>query len=194
MANSTSLEPQSAIDHHTSHHSRHSKRASDPFLELPDPDSDASSTNASAEGVASQSHSKSAFTDLLLTPILMISFLLSLDFVDRNNQAWRASQRYTSSRSFWSFFNSPQPYQDPRETTWKHSNVPGGQTGALPGSVPGSSRKATRPQRTTRKIAKLEISDALEMRGTMIAAMCIWAVVCLTASLWTLKKFYMWLA
>ncbi|KAK5240749.1 hypothetical protein LTR16_010220, partial [Cryomyces antarcticus] len=53
----------------------------------------------------------------------------------------------------------PEPYQDPTDSTWQQNQ---------PGDVPGGKR-TWYSHKKHRKMMKLELTDAFEMRGRMIA-------------------------
>ncbi|KAF2708551.1 hypothetical protein K504DRAFT_356162, partial [Pleomassaria siparia CBS 279.74] len=121
-------------------------------------------------------------TRILWTPIIFTSFLISLFLVNRSDRARRTASRAhpSSSRSStWSYprylsprlWIDPEPYQDPDEYTWSGRTTTS-DSGAhyAPHSAlnPTSNNKAkSQSWHLNKKIsdmAKLEISDALEMR------------------------------
>ena len=121
-------------------------------------------------------------TQIILTPILFTSFLLSLFLINRSDRARRTQEH--RAPSILSYFSpaawiDPEPYQDPNDTTWERR----GSTShykphsALNPSQPGSQkdgRNGTKKRRSWHlhkkigKVAKLEVSDAFEMRGRVI--------------------------
>lgn len=187
----------------STHHSasrRHKKRESDPFLELPD--SIIPPPDAPSKGEADTDKNESLLTKIFLTPVLMVSFLLSISFVDHQQRAWRLSQHYLapaswfSSISIWSWID-PEPYQDPQDSTWnqgrddvEHHDVPAG------GGVPEALRPDDHQWHTNkkhRKMAKMEVGDAFEMRDAVLAMMAVCAIICLASLIWMLRTAYRWL-
>ncbi|KAK5164083.1 uncharacterized protein LTR77_010174 [Saxophila tyrrhenica] len=154
--------------HSTRRHHRN-KKGSDPFLELAadDAPTDRPSVDAAHEGASGDS--TSTFADLVLAPLTMVSFLLSLFLVDRQQRAWRLSQHSIASHeSLWSRLThlswlDPQPYQDYRNSTWQRD-----ERGASAQMVPEPAFQRWYSRKKHRAVAKLEIGDALEMRKTVL--------------------------
>lgn len=117
----------------------------------------------------------------------MITFLLSLFLVDRQQRQWRLSQRAPGPASFWRRLTGlpaldPQPYapdQDPDSSAWQSTNHQG-------------ERAAIRKKH--RAIAKLEIEDAFKMRGRVLVALIAWTFFGLVAFVYALGRLYSWLA
>jgi hypothetical protein len=119
----------------------------------------------------------------------MISFVLSLFLIDRQQRQWRLSQHISSSRPSWwtratHWSYDPQPYQD-QNSTWQRHDKPGQQN--------DHSHRAWFARKQHRAIAKMEIGDALEMRNRVIVALAAWAVVGLAALYYATKALYGWL-
>lgn len=125
----------------------------------------------------------------------MVSFLLSLVVVDRQQRAWRLSQHAPHPDSFWSRFSlwtwihDPEPYQDPQDTTWQHGKHHEQHT-TIQGNVPipgkasdGNERWYTRKKH--RKMARLEITDAFSMQGKMALLLIFWALLGLIVVVWS---------
>ncbi|KAJ4301153.1 hypothetical protein N0V90_003243 [Kalmusia sp. IMI 367209] len=157
--------------------------ASDPILSQPPP-SPANDAELPEEPL---------YRRIIVTPFLFTSFLLSLFLIDTRNAITR-----TKNSTFFSFLN-PEPYQDPLDTTWArrgsttHVKPP---DSLNPDQRPGTEKKKRRSwhlHKKIRKIAKLEVSDAFEMRGRVMIAMIVvilttvYAVSCLFR--WILSKF-----
>lgn len=112
----------------------------------------------------------------------MVSFLLSLFLVDRQHRSWRKAQHSTASESIWtrlmhpSWLVDPQPYQDSRNSTWKRDD-----SGTKPKMVPEPTYQGWYSRKKHRAVAKMEIGEALEMRGRVVLALAAWAVVGLFA-------------
>lgn len=188
---------------------RHKKQLSDPFLDLgdaktpiPTPSPPSSPTNEPAEpkeplltrvriyallaplGPKTYAH---AHKQIILTPLLFTSFLLSLFLVNRSDRARRhtSSSRSSTLLSYFSPYAwiDPEPYQDPTNSTWERR---GSTTHVAPhdaisprdaDSDAAQQKKEKQKQRSwhlnkkIRKVARLEISDAFEMRGRVMLGM-----------------------
>ncbi|CAO2648923.1 Nn.00g098720.m01.CDS01 [Neocucurbitaria sp. VM-36] len=159
---------------------RRRKKKSDPFEELPItpiPSPPSSPPNELAE-------EEPLLTKIILTPLYFISFIFSLFIVNYRDRARRTKSH--SSHSFLSYLYpstwlDPEPYQDPDDSTWGRSSSaghvePNDAIGPRKdkGSAGGKKKKKTpwHLNKKIRKIARLEISDALEMRGTILAGIC----------------------
>jgi len=162
---------------------RHKKKKSDPFEELATtpipslPSSPANELNDDQE---------SLLTRIILTPVLFISFLLSLFLVNYRNRA-RRTEAHSPGFSLLTYLApsswlDPEPYQDPDDSTWGRRGTIGhvephdaiGPRPDEPGEEKPKQRKKKKSwhlNRKIRKMAKLEIGDALEMRGRMIVVM-----------------------
>jgi hypothetical protein len=99
----------------------------------------------------------------------MVTFLISLSLVDRQNRHWRLSQHASSPKpawggTHWSNFH-PEPYQDADSSAWGHS------TASRPEPRRTGSFQGWYARKKKGAIAKLEIGDALEMRGRVAMAL-----------------------
>jgi len=170
--------------------SRH-KRASDPFLELegdvvklPDQPSPNDEKDAHAKG-------HSLLADLVLTPINMITLILSLFVVDHQQRQWRQSQHTSGSEPLWSrlahgSWLNPEPYQVSRDTTWQ-SDRPSTST-----HVPDSTFRGWYTRKKHRAMARMELTDALDMRGRVMIALAAWSVLGLCVIAYTMRRLYVW--
>lgn len=105
----------------------------------------------------------------MLTPIYVISFILSLVVVDRQQRQWRLSQHAHRPQAFWErWFSSPEPYQE-SQGTWR----------------PHYSWKR-------RGVAKMQINDVLEMRGRVAVAIAVWSMIALIGSAYAMRRIYFW--
>lgn len=165
---------------------RRHKKKHDPFEELaktPLPSRPATPEDESAE-------EDSLITRIILTPVLFISFLISLCVVNYRNRVRRANAHSHSrtpsvldilTPSSWL---DPEPYQDPDDSTWDRKGVNGhvephdsiGPRERTEGKLQTGARKkrgSWHLHKKIRKVTKLEVSDAFEMRGTIIVIMAI---------------------
>lgn len=169
------------------------QRKSDPFLQLSDdtlkiPDQpNPSSNDENGPSHRSESliadvklasfgqfemHGALTQIQLVLTPINMISFILSLFLVDRQQRQWRLSQHAPpKASSFWLQFGfqNPEPYQDSIGTTW-HPHL--------------SWRR--------RGVAKAQMSNVFDMRGRVIVALVAWTLVGFLAVAYVVRRMYHW--
>lgn len=130
---------------------------------------------------------------LILTPLYFTSFLISLFLVNRSDRARRASSASRTSTVFsylWpSAWIDPEPYQDPVDTTWdRRDSAPHVEPHAAisPRQAEDKGkrkRKSWHLHRNIRKVARLEISDAFEMRGRVMLGMLV-VLVGLALALW----------
>jgi hypothetical protein len=115
--------------------------------------------------------------------VLFISFILSLSFVNLRDRAQRTYAH--SSSSFLTYLYpsrwlDPEPYQDPSDSSWGRRGAtthvePNDAIGPKDGEQAESRRKREKKSwhlnKKIRQVAKLEVSDAFEMRGRVIAGM-----------------------
>lgn len=122
----------------------------------------------------------------------MIAFLISLFVVDRRQRQWRVQQHPsghepTSSRwAHWPWLH-PEPYQDTNTGYWQQSATTAAEVspdGAYGGWFAHWKHRA---------IAKLEIGDALALRGRVIVAMLIWLLMASLLATYSFKRTYEWL-
>jgi len=182
-----------AIDTTSPHSSgarrRHKKK--DSALELPDLDQ-IMNQDEHREQCTENDKPDSILRELIITPLLMISFLLSLLYVDREQRLWRVAQRADSSASLWSKSKlslwrwiDPQPYQDPSDTTWQH-------TVASPQSSDIVPTPAWSTRKKHRKIFSMEFQDALKIRGRVMVYMVFWLMTGSVLLFWITKKLFSW--
>lgn len=108
---------------------------------------------------------------LLIAPIVFISFLLSLALVDRQNRDYRAQRAVPTGRlgRLWRLVSSPwydvKEYQYPNETD------------ASVGQAASSETRTWRGMH--RKMARLQVVEAFELRGKVVAVMVVLVTVVL---------------
>jgi hypothetical protein len=117
----------------------------------------------------------------------MISFLLSLYVVDGQQRAWRVSQHQHHGRPQWKWtWWNAEPYQS-HDSTWQHA-VP-----AITTLLDGASANVPAPavhtetwhtRKKHRKMAKLSISDAFNMRESMAFTLIAVGLLALIAVAW----------
>ncbi|KAF2842911.1 hypothetical protein M501DRAFT_38574 [Patellaria atrata CBS 101060] len=153
----------------------------DPFFKLPvtPPRSSSASSYASPEldvATLDDQQEDSLLTRVIVAPFLFISFLVSLFIVDRNHRLYRASSHPSNippSNSLWTRISSawnPEPYQDPANSTW---NVRQDQGWFV--------------RKKHRKVTKLQLDQALEMRGRVMIAIVGIVVVSFLLGAWGIK-------
>ena len=113
------------------------------------------------------------FLQIIVTPFLFVSFLISLFLVDTQNAITR-----TKNSTLFNFLD-PDPYQDPGDSKWDRR---GSTTHVMPPDALNPDqrrgkdkrkRKSWHLHKKIRKIARLEISDAFEMRRRVMVAMAV---------------------
>jgi hypothetical protein len=120
----------------------------------------------------------------------MVTFIISLFLIDRQNRHWRLSQHASSPkpawRTHWSSFH-PEPYQDADSSAWVHS------TSSRPEPRRTGSFQGWYARKKKGAIAKLEIGDALEMRGRVALALFAWSFLGVVAFSYATRLVYIWL-
>jgi len=166
--------PASARRRQKKRHDSFEKLASTP---LPSPPS------SPTQGPVSDTDQESWLARIVFTPVLFISFILSLSFVNLRDRANRA--RAHSSTSVLTYLRPSrwldiEPYQDPDDSSWgrgaaashvePHDTISPKQDDQSNGAT-HKRKKSWHLNKKIRKVAKLEVSDAFEMRGRVIAGM-----------------------
>ncbi|KAI5236528.1 hypothetical protein E4T42_09448 [Aureobasidium subglaciale] len=172
---------------------RHRKRDSDLLAEVPDHAVQLDSEQLSGSGT------DSLYSRIVLGPLTMISFLLSLCVVDSQQRAWRVAQRSDSEPwpwwkklSPWTWWNA-EPYQSPHDTTWQHA-VPAtissddGADGTVPAPAVDTAHWHTRKKH--RKMAKLTVSDAIDMREGMAKTLVTAGLLGMFCVVWLAKHIF----
>ncbi|KAF1814973.1 hypothetical protein P152DRAFT_480087 [Eremomyces bilateralis CBS 781.70] len=194
------------------------KKNSDPFFDNPLVDTTSSGTDVSPStrqsgrsmgqidpSVSSpDDDSDSCLTHLILTPLYFTSFLLSLLLVDRRDREYRVSEHSTPSTPHaWHSRWDPEPYQQPGDSTWQSSHSrpnigPGGK-------VSGRDHEHRRlgkiqtgrwyVREMHRKVMRMEVTEAFEMRGEVMVALVVGMVVLMGIVGWIVWKLWRrWLA
>jgi len=188
-----------AGSHGARRHTRNKK--SDPFLELsndftttaqPNPRSPKGEDGGRED---QQQQRRSLLVDLVLTPLNMVTFILSLFLVDQQQARWRLSQRASTTptwRSQWPYFHA-EPYQDSGTSTWGHSKK-SSSSSDRPAAQRTGSFQGWYARKKKGAIAKLEIGDALEMRSRVLVALIAWTVLGSLALFYAARRVYSWMA
>ena len=126
-------------------------------------------------------------------PLSMISFVVSLFVVERQQRQWRLSQHTSSPDSLWARLThwpwlNPEPYQDSKDTTWKYSDNVAAQ------DTPGTVFRGWYTRKKHRAMAKMEISDAFEMRRRVIFALVAWALLGALGISYVARRMYGWIS
>ncbi|KAF2725484.1 hypothetical protein K431DRAFT_299832 [Polychaeton citri CBS 116435] len=156
--------PTTASKSHRRGHS-HGRTYSDPFLDIKDgigfPREDQSSEGGEDSG---SFWPQALFESFVLTPLTMISFILSLSVVDYGQRQWRTAQHGSHPDSLWMrlFHQQPEPYQSSVDATWNH------QPDAMPTPRSPEANQGWFRQKKHRAMARLEITDAFDMNGRMM--------------------------
>ncbi|KAG9520358.1 hypothetical protein E4T50_15711 [Aureobasidium sp. EXF-12298] len=169
---------------------RHRKRDSDPLAEVPD-----DAVKLEAEQLSSAGPD-TLLSRIILGPLTMISFLLSLCVVDSQQRAWRLAQQADSEPwpwwkklSPWTWWNA-EPYQEPHDSTWQHAvpatNSPEGADGSVP--VPAVNTDHWYTHKKHRKMAKLTVSDALNIREEVAIMLVAAALIGVILIVWLAKR------
>ncbi|KAL9528428.1 hypothetical protein SMMN14_07452 [Sphaerulina musiva] len=178
-------DPKQHVKSHSGRRQSRNKKQPDPFLDLPD-----DVLKQAAAGAASTPSPKSdnqpphsLLVHLFFTPISVISFILSLFLIERQQRQWRYQQQLqlqvqqqqqnpttAQSQSGRWLLSGPEPYQESPETTW-HPRL--------------SWRR--------RGIAKMQISDVLEMKGRVAVALAVWMAVAVGVCAYGIRWLWGWM-
>ena len=110
----------------------------------------------------------------------MITFILSLSLVDYRHRQWRLSQHASSDQAtFWSWFHRA-PFQD-ADGTWKHNDKTVFQN------------PANAVLKKHRAVTKMEVNDAVDIRGRVLAAIVLWSAVLIFVLYFATKRLYGWI-
>ncbi|KIW01656.1 uncharacterized protein PV09_06841 [Verruconis gallopava] len=128
---------------------------------------------------------------LVMMPLISISFLLSLFLVQRSDRARRSSEhpsRQALGSPFWSPFAlqswlSPEPYQDPDDTTWRDAD-------SSQGGSPKPKKRSWYVRKKLRQVGRMQIIDAFELRGVVMIALLALSVLMIVGVGWTFSKAY----
>lgn len=99
----------------------------------------------------------------------MISLLLSLLFVDQQQQ-----KRHEADIRSWS--QRPQPHQVQHDTTWQQSQ----------------DQVDWNKKRRSKTATKLELSDALDLRGRVLIGVILWSAIGMLVAVIATRKLYSW--
>ncbi|KAF2199822.1 hypothetical protein GQ43DRAFT_442149 [Delitschia confertaspora ATCC 74209] len=146
---------------------------------------------------------ESLFTRSVINPVLFLSFLFSLCFVNWRDRVRRTRHNSKVLSYFWpTTWIAPEPYQDPSSSAWGRRDSVLSLNGSGGGHVEpeGVLKNAGRKEKGTgeegkrwylhrkiRKVSKLEIGDALEMRGRVIVGMVVGVVMMLVGVVVSLR-------
>ncbi|KAF2441238.1 hypothetical protein P171DRAFT_92584 [Karstenula rhodostoma CBS 690.94] len=169
---------------------RHKKNkgSDDPFLRLGHPaNQPLTASPPSSPPNGADVPEEPLYKRIILTPFLFTSFLVSLFLIDTQNAVSRAKNSGLVS------FRDPEPYQYSHDSRWgrhgstSHVKPP---DSLNPGQRSGTRKRKRRSwhlHRKIRKIAKLEISDAFEMRGRVMVAMIVILLMALYAGWYSFR-------
>lgn len=135
-----------------------------------------------------------AALQLVLVPLNMITFIISLILVDEQERRWRLSQR-ADSASIWHTLthwssSHPAPYQDEGTSAWSHRS----HSSTAPAAHHPTTFSGWYYRKKKGAIARLEIGDALDMRGRVLVALIAWAFLGTLALYYAMRRGYNWIA
>lgn len=115
--------------------------------------------------------------------------------IDQQHSQWRLSQHASRTDTFWfrlthwSWLN-PEPYQDSQDGTWKHKP-----NASAPIGHPSNDNtyQGWYTRKKHRAVAKMEMSDAFEMRKRVVAAIIAWTLLGLFGITYAIKQMFGWL-
>jgi hypothetical protein len=135
----------------------------------------------------------------LLSPLLFVSFLISLFLVERRDRAYRVSQHPDAApRSLWSRYSplnwiDPEPYQDSTDRTWRREDTDATRRNPATDGRPHTPKKENRSWfrgKKHRAVAKMEFSDAIEGWGKVQATIVGAGLVVLSALVWAFIRWF----
>ena len=186
------------------------RKPRDPFLDLPDA-SDSSrptsrdgrppGTSSSFDGTHDDDDASSSLLNTLIyMPLAAVSFIVSLTLVEYRNRRYRARQHADHSATWFArlvdFFD-PEPYARHRSPTKDVASLRRQDTDSSATTTTTSGDEAAQTGRrrwfATKKrsaMARMQVGDALEMRGR-VAALLVFAVVLgLIGSAWGVSRLF----
>lgn len=122
---------------------------------------------------------------LVVAPLSMISFLLSLFVIDQRNQTWRMAQ-HSNPETIWArlssfFFFPPQSQPYPAD---------GRSEARQKGTWSDDSHASWYLHTKRRAMAKLEISDAFELRGRVVVALFVAMLLLIVSAVYGMRHLY----
>lgn len=124
----------------------------------------------------------------------MVTFIVSLFLVDRQNRQWRLSQHASGPEPIWKTpwpnFHA-EPYQDADSSAWGHKNSDN--SSKRPELRERASFQGWFARKNKSAIAKLEIGDAFEMRSRVALALIAYTVLGILALVYAVRRVYIWL-
>ncbi|GAB7366337.1 hypothetical protein MBLNU230_g8137t1 [Neophaeotheca triangularis] len=188
MSSTSSSQPQSLKQHR---HRFHKQRENDPFLNLPNDDNPLTKlpSNRCPPPSSPEAETKSQnppepqsfLLEFLLTPLNMLSLLLSLYWVDYRQRSWRNSQRSNPSPNPGVWLLNPEPYRQAPS-----SSTSAGDGGGIEDDAKVFGGWYRRKKH--RALARLEFGEALEVRGRVLVAMAVWGVLGLGGVGWVVCR------
>ncbi|KAL1304633.1 hypothetical protein AAFC00_003597 [Neodothiora populina] len=176
------------MEHKARRLSGHHKRASDPFIEL----SDNILSLDDADSKRDDELKNSLYEKALVVPITMISFLLSLCFVTRQERAWRVAQHDNGAASWIRRWFYSEPYQDLNSPTAQSGSCKGTDvSAALHASLPAGAEDSENWytwRKKHRKMAKLQLKNAFAMQHTVAMILVAGALFSLIFVVWALRR------
>ncbi|KAK4996868.1 hypothetical protein LTR66_003621 [Elasticomyces elasticus] len=161
------------------------KRHSDPFFDM----SRSPSPHDAVQIAAEESSSRQlTLMQAVMTPFLMVSFLWSLFLVDHRNRRWRVAQHSQTTGPSWLprldvlAWMDPEPYQDSTDSAWKHGSGSQKDNGQVL-----TPKHSWYTHKKHRKMARLAIGDAFEMRGKVLVLFAAFWIVGLVGLIWGCK-------
>jgi hypothetical protein len=125
-----------------------------------------------------------------MTPLIVVSFILSLVVVEHRNRARRVSANSSNNESWGASLRNwldPEPYQDPSDSTWGQSASSDSGKQGTDGAVPHSTKHRWFTRKKHRKMARLQLTDALELRGAVLICVLGFFVTGVLAVGWAVK-------
>ena len=120
----------------------------------------------------------------------MVTFIVSLFLVDRQNRQWRLSQHASGAepawRAHWPYYHA-EPYQDADSSAWGHKKSNSAS------SQPEQGFQGWYARRKKRAMTKLEIGDAFAMRGRVAVALIAYTILGMWAFVYAVRRAYIWL-
>ena len=113
----------------------------------------------------------------------MISFILSLSMVDLEQRRWRLSQHASASNS--GSWLHPEPYQDSQDSIRQQNEKPAARNDAA--------FRGWYTRKKHRAMAKMQFSDALEMRKRVVVGLFFWGFLGVWGIAYVAKRMYGWI-
>ena len=125
---------------------------------------------------------------LIVSPLRLITFLISLCITTEGERVWRTSQHEDGTGLWLTRLLNAEPYQHPPDSSWHDVDNLADRSSLKP----AVDKRQWFTHKKHRRMARLRVGEAFAIQQKVGVMLFIWALVALLCIAWVMRKLVLW--